>query len=800
MSKLLLIDGAHRQETRVAILDNGRVEDFDYEVAGSEQLRGNIYLAKIARVEPSLQAAFVDYGGNRHGFLAFDQIHPDYYNLTKEDRDKLLEEAAAEAALQDPDSIDDEDDNETEDEPSDGAMPVEKVTIALDEAEQGALVTPQNDRRRPNRLPMHKRYKIQDVISRRQIILVQVVKEERGNKGAALSSYLSLAGRFSVLMPNTPRGGGISRKIANTSDRKRLRDIVGSLEISKGMGLIVRTAGAKKSKVDIVRDYDYLTQAWDRIRDKTMKSMAPSLVHQEGSLTFRAIRDLFDKSMEQVLISGDEAYKTALELAELVMPGQTDKIKQWQDDSPLFHAKGAESQLESVYTPTVELPSGGYLVINQTEALVAIDVNSGKSTKQKSIEDTALSTNLEAAAEACRQMRLRDLAGLVVIDFIDMEENRNNRAVEKKVADGLQRDRARVQHSRISQFGLMEISRQRRRAGVINTASEPCQHCEGTGRVRASSMSALQLLRALDKAAPPESGVHLKVSAPVETLLYLLNNNRDALSDIEYRANAKFDINPDSALASGKFEITTVSEKDSPPARQHQSRHRGARPEKQEVVEALVSPIESEPQPKPESTGRRRRKRRGDRDDSNTETQSAPNTVEASSNSPEAHSPENDDDANPTRKRRRRRKKRERPISFEVQVDVENLEYEIDPQRVEDVTKDVVAPDTPPVAEPEALAAEVAHAPSEPSEPKAESVETAEAKPPKTPKARKPRASKAKPKAASPTEAEPEKTPPAVQEKPEPIVIEVEAEQLTQKIETPSTNDDQPKRRGWWSS
>ncbi|MBU4567646.1 MAG: ribonuclease E/G, partial [Alphaproteobacteria bacterium] len=470
MSRLMLIDAAHPEETRVAIVNNGQVDDFDFEATGNEQLRGNIYLAKVTRVEPSLQAAFVEYGGNRHGFLAFSEIHPDYYQLPAEDREALLREAAEEAAA----AIEDDDDDDGPyvphgvaaelehggdhhshhdhehdhgDEDNEGAeADADSEGDDLDGDENGdddAAPRPAKPRGRSarsakpasTRTPISKRYKIQEVIRRRQVMLVQVVKEERGNKGAALTTYLSLAGRYSVLMPNTPRGGVISRKIANSADRKRLKSIVAELDVPEGQGLIVRTAGAKRTKAEIKRDYDYLSKLWEQIVEKTLTSDAPALINAEGGLVHRAMRDMFDKEIEEVWVQGDEAYREAKDLAKIIMPSQAKKVQQWREDEPLYVAEAVEGQLDSSYSPVVQLKSGGYLVINQTEALVAIDVNSGKSTRERNIEQTAVRTNLEAAEEACRQMRLRDLAGLIVIDFIDMEENKNNRAVEERLKE-----------------------------------------------------------------------------------------------------------------------------------------------------------------------------------------------------------------------------------------------------------------------------------------------------------------------------------------------------------------------------
>lgn len=523
MTKMMLIDAVHPEEVRVAVVNKGQVEDFDFESAKKRQLRGNIYLAKITRVEPSLQAAFVDFGGNRHGFLAFSEIHPDYYQLPQADREALIAETASdvEAADDDISDSDDEDDEE----------------------------------RRHSSSNAHKNYKIQEVVRRRQIMLVQAVKEERGNKGAALTTYLSLAGRYCVLMPNTPRGGGISRKITNAADRKRLKKIVSELNVPEGMGLIVRTAGAKRTKTEIKRDFEYLIRLWAKIRELTLSSVAPCLINEEAGLVHRALRDMYDKDIDQVLVDGDSAYREAKDLAKMLMPSHSKKVQQHKAGVPVFAGYGVERQLDNIFSPTVQLKSGGYLVIHQTEALVAIDVNSGKSTRERNIEQTALRTNLEAAEEACRQMRLRDLAGLVVIDFIDMEEAKNNRAVERKMKDCLKFDRARVQNNKISMFGLMEISRQRRRAGVLDASSDPCQHCNGTGHVRSIESSALQLLRAIEGRSMGLEGGQIEVSAPTEVVLFLLNEKRQALSDLETRQKLTVQVKAQSGLLFGDFEI-----------------------------------------------------------------------------------------------------------------------------------------------------------------------------------------------------------------------------------------------------
>jgi ribonuclease E len=522
MAKKMLIDAAHPEETRVAVLDGSRVEDFDFEVASTKQLRGNIYLAKVTRVEPSLQAAFVEYGGNRHGFLAFSEIHPDYYAIPHDDQEAIKAELA---------KAEEESESEEED----------------DEA---------RDERR--RRILTRRYKIQEVIRRRQIMLIQVVKEERGNKGAALTTYLSLAGRYCVLMPNTGRGGGISRKITQATDRKRLKKIATDLEVPQGQGLIIRTAGAKRTKTEIKRDYEYLSRAWETIRDETMKSVAPALIYEESSLVKRAIRDLYDKDVDEVHVDGEAAYKEAKDFVRMLMPSHAKRVHLWKDATPIFAKHGVEKQLESIYSPIVHLKSGGYIVINQAEALVAIDVNSGRATRERNIEQTAFKTNLEAADEAARQMRLRDLAGLIVIDFIDMEESKNDRVVEKRMKDNLRFDRARVQMGKISGFGLLELSRQRRRTGVLEGTSHVCEHCQGSGRVRSVESASLALLRALDEAAAKKKNRLIEARTASDTAIYVLNEKRDALATIEENNNVRVRIGASPAMHSGDFELIVL--------------------------------------------------------------------------------------------------------------------------------------------------------------------------------------------------------------------------------------------------
>ncbi|HVJ78161.1 MAG TPA: Rne/Rng family ribonuclease, partial [Hyphomicrobium sp.] len=660
----MLIDATHPEETRVVVQRNGRVEEFDFESAARKLLRGNIYLAKVTRVEPSLQAAFVDYGGNRHGFLAFNEIHPDYYQIPVADRQALLdEEAAAEAELEaaadrraealarrgqrgsgtsdsGPESPGDDfgdltptDDNvgsshivdveedehieeiggdedgeetvqvaasvvhrtddirsepapETESEAAssgddaqsqDEAQSTEVEASASDhdhtddaqhdesaaDADSDADADADDDEHehahedtgddsiashddapahgemrsdsRPRQRRRPRTYKIQEVIKRRQIILVQVVKEERGNKGAALTTYLSLAGRYTVLMPNTARGGGISRKITNPQDRRRLKSIAQELEVPEGMGLIIRTAGAARTKQEIKRDFEYLLRLWESVRDLTLQSTAPSLVYEEGDLIKRSIRDLYNKDVEEIVVAGDAGHQEAADFMQMLMPSHAKNVVAYRDPTPLFTRYGVERQLNAMFQPQVTLRSGGYIVINQTEALVAIDVNSGKSTREFSIEETALATNLEAADEIARQLKLRDLAGLIVIDFIDMEEKRNNRAVERRLKDALRFDRARIQLGRISHFGLMEMSRQRLRTGVLEGSTSQCAHCQGTGIIRSTESVALAVLRGIEDVITAGANGPLIATTTSAVALYILNSKRPYIADMEIR-------------------------------------------------------------------------------------------------------------------------------------------------------------------------------------------------------------------------------------------------------------------------
>ena len=603
MTTRMLIDARHREETRVAVTKGNRIEEFDFESAEHKQLKGNIYLAKVTRVEPSLQAAFVEYGGNRHGFLAFSEIHPDYYQIPKEDRDALLREeaehaaAAAQRAEEDLDELEgDVADVEYHDEDENGDAPVPE-TIGEDgdgdeeeaaengdaedgESEEGAEEGKdgRGDRKRrgrdgrkggrgrgrgrrnddedgESRMSLRRRYKIQDVIRRRQVMLVQVVKEERGNKGAALTTYLSLAGRYCVLMPNTMHGGGISRKISNGADRRKLKAMIDELNLPPTMGCIVRTAGMSRTKVEIKRDFDYLARLWDEIRENTLGSSAPALIHSDSDLVKRAIRDIYHKDIEEVLVEGDEGYKAAKQFMKLLMPSHARRVKQYADPVSLYQRYGVEDQLAGMLNPVVQLKSGGYLVINPTEALVSIDINSGRSTREHNIEQTALNTNLEAAHEIARQLRLRDMAGLVVIDFIDMDHGSNVRKVERAMKEALKNDRARIQVGRISGFGLMEMSRQRLRTGVLEASTRPCPHCEGTGLVRTASSAGLSALRLIEEEAARGKGNKITLRASQEATFYLLNEKRRELREIEELYGVTVEILPDGETEGARMAV-----------------------------------------------------------------------------------------------------------------------------------------------------------------------------------------------------------------------------------------------------
>ncbi|WP_298910866.1 ribonuclease E/G [uncultured Aliiroseovarius sp.] len=746
MAKKMLIDATHAEETRVVVVDGNKVEEFDFESENKRQLAGNIYLAKVTRVEPSLQAAFVDYGGNRHGFLAFSEIHPDYYQIPVADREALLEEErayaeamaaeddkpktrrrrrsrsrskaeetksddavatkeidqsasgmdvidlddggsdaeeghspmdlvaetpveepvedaameaaedaaeataaeaeaapeaeaseddvaevadadeapAADAEAKDADAGDDadkagddagedsddtdSDDEDDEDEPLEASEKDDQIERVADDDSTEEI--------RPRRKPRPKRYKIQEVIKVRQILLVQVVKEERGNKGAALTTYLSLAGRYCVLMPNTARGGGISRKITNASDRKKLKEIAAEIDVPKGAGLIVRTAGAKRTKTEIKRDYEYLQRLWEQIRELTLESIAPAKIYEEGNLIKRTIRDLYSREIDEVFVEGEAGYRVAKDFMKMIMPSHAKNVKHYQDPMPLFARYQVESYLSGMFNPTVQLKSGGYIVIGVTEALVAIDVNSGRATKEGSIEETALKTNLEAAEEVARQLRLRDLAGLIVIDFIDMDERRNNTAVEKRMKDKLKTDRARIQVGRISGFGLMEMSRQRLRPGMIEATTQPCNHCHGTGLIRSDDNLALNILRQLEEEGVRRRSREVLVKAPVGIVNFLMNNKREHIAQIEARYGMSVRIEADPFLISPdytieKFKTATRVVPDAAPVVSVDASIMADIDDVEEAEVISEETPEAEGEDKPKKRRRRRRRRRG---------------------------------------------------------------------------------------------------------------------------------------------------------------------------------------------
>ncbi|MCP1197846.1 Rne/Rng family ribonuclease [Notoacmeibacter sp. MSK16QG-6] len=803
----MLIDASHPEETRVVVCRGNRIEEFDFESQHKKQLKGNIYLARVTRVEPSLQAAFVEYGGNRHGFLAFSEIHPDYYQIPLADR-QALAAAEAEEALRESLEEDEEQeennrsrrrrrssrgrkksddtkgsnksakgddaeaseetataDTSSEKEPDD--LPAAEEIVASDTGseeksstaatdagadgskEADSVETPENDEppsiamavdsdvisekldessdedetgsddgddstdedydedeevenlgsddpveeTRHKRAP-RKNYKIQEVIKRRQILLVQVVKEERGNKGAALTTYLSLAGRYSVLMPNTARGGGISRKITQASDRKRLKEIVKDLHVPQGMGVILRTAGANRSKPEIKRDYEYLMRLWDNVRSLTLESTAPALVYEEGSLIKRSVRDLYNKDISEILVSGDEGYREAKDFMRMLTPSHAKAVQRYRDPQPLFARHGVESQLDKMLQPQVTLKSGGYLIINQTEALVAIDVNSGRSTREHSIEDTALATNLEAAEEVARQLRLRDLAGLIVIDFIDMDEKRNNRSVEKKLKDCLKDDRARIQVGRISPFGLLEMSRQRIRASVLESTMHPCDHCHGTGYIRSDSSTALHVIRSIEDHLTRDSRFNITVRTASLIALYVLNNKRAMLIELEQRFGVAISVEADETLGAKILDIqrgeAAAAEENAdrlPPSTGRTALVEDDAAEDEKDAAAIAAAEESSDDESDSDDGnngrrkRRRRRRRGgakdneDSRDQNSSTDSDDNS-ESDDDKDSATDDDDGDDQKGSGRRRRRgrrggRRNRDRSKSSDNQNDAD---------------------------------------------------------------------------------------------------------------------------------
>ncbi len=786
MVKRMLIDATHAEESRVVVINGNRLEEYDVETSTKKQIKGNIYLAKVTRVEPSLQAAFVDYGGNRHGFLAFSEIHSDYYQIPVADREalsrshsdvkdadivednigdasegndtpkkekkpartrnrrkpraKASDETAVETDAEAPttdentdsaaavaadapasDDAGDEDakprrrrtrnrrkksddveasgDDSADASSNDGddtdgsgggnaAMSAEiaELTVDIETEPAGAAEGEEeiddlggddgdefSDSHRPQ---MQKRYKIQEVIKRRQILLVQVVKEERGNKGAALSTFLSLAGRYCVLMPNTPRGGGISRKITNAQDRKRLKSILAELEIPDGMAVIVRTAGSERTKAEIKRDFDYLMRLWDRIRETTLQSQAPCLIYEEADLIKRSIRDLYARDVDEVLVEGDEGYRIAKDFMKMLMPSHAKRVQPYKDQGvPLFHRFQVESQLDAMLNPVVQLKSGGYIVINPTEALVAIDVNSGRSTRERNIEETAYKTNLEAAEELARQLRLRDLAGLIVVDFIDMEDHRNQASVERKLKEAMRNDRARLQIGRISPFGLLEMSRQRLRPSLVESAFEVCAHCRGVGLVRSIESAALHLLRVLEEEGMRRRSGALTVHVASEVALYILNRKRDTLAEIEQRYGFTVMIFGDDSLISPDHRIERTrakkgDEEEALPVLNTDSVSLTAiespveadeDDEEDDVAEARDTRDQRDDDDQGNKRRRRRRRRRGrndDRDDRNDQNDAdASDDAAGASDRSDQDDNEDDDDDEAQRKRRRRGKR-----------------------------------------------------------------------------------------------------------------------------------------------
>ncbi|MCK0069858.1 Rne/Rng family ribonuclease [Kordiimonas laminariae] len=729
MSTRMLIDARHSEETRVTIVKGSRVEDFDYESSTRKQLKGNIYLARVTRVEPSLQAAFVEYGGNRHGFLAFSEIHPDYYQIPAEERDAIMaseaeayeagvaeederpqrgprrrrgrryqaektkdtdavveaeaveddastaedaenqvEEVASDDVVEDvhadSDTSDTEPDTDEASDEADTSGDTNEDVSSTDEAnsddEAEETDTSSSEERRKAAVEAAKRkrglralkrkYNIQEVIKRRQVLLIQVVKEERGNKGAALTTYMSLAGRYCVLMPNSTHSGGISRKISNMSDRKKLKQITSSLNVPEEMGLIVRTAGMRRTKTEIKRDYDYLLRLWNGIRDLTLKSTAPALIYEEGNLIKRTIRDLYVREVDEILVEGEKGYRAAKDFMKLLMPSHAKKVQHYKDRIPLFHRYQVESHLEAMYQPVVQLKSGGYIVINPTEALISIDVNSGRATKEANIEETAVKTNLEAAEEVARQLRLRDMAGLVVIDFIDMEDRGNNRAVERRMKEVLKADRARIQVGRISSFGLMEMSRQRLRPNLLEAAMETCSACDGTGVVRSVESAALMALRQLEEEGIRNRSAIVRIAACPDVAIYLLNKKRAMLTDLEAQYGYTIEVLAQSSLGPSDIEIT---------------REAGVEGKPEVTADVVVTPESSPVEPEEEKAEtsdeegdgqrkrRRRRRRRRGRDNGSDENQTS--ISEENTEGTDSVAEDTDEEKNSEKPSRRRR-------------------------------------------------------------------------------------------------------------------------------------------------
>ncbi|WP_377187999.1 Rne/Rng family ribonuclease [Ruegeria meonggei] len=920
MAKKMLIDATHTEETRVVVVDGNKVEEFDFESENKRQLAGNIYLAKVTRVEPSLQAAFVDYGGNRHGFLAFSEIHPDYYQIPVADREALMEEErayaealkardeaeeakpkrrrsrsrtkAADVKSDDPvESIDvlseptgmetidlDESEEGADTSVPEGTSPADRVADTpveepVDEAgeetageaesdvtaeapsEEAAVVpdaeveqaekapsedastdteepaeNPSNEDDtkdddaeaearsdasakddsiesvadeddsediRPPRKPRPRRYKIQEVIKVRQVLLVQVVKEERGNKGAALTTYLSLAGRYCVLMPNTARGGGISRKITNAPDRKKLKEIAAEIDVPTGAGLIIRTAGAKRTKSEIKRDYEYLQRMWEQIRELTLKSIAPAKIYEEGDLIKRSIRDLYNREIDEVLVEGEGGYRIAKDFMKMIMPSHAKNVKRYEDALPLFARYQVESYLTGMFNPTVQLRSGGYIVIGVTEALVAIDVNSGRATKEGSIEETALKTNLEAAEEVARQLRLRDLAGLIVIDFIDMDERKNNASVEKRLKDKLKTDRARIQVGRISGFGLMEMSRQRLRPGMLEATTQPCPACHGTGLIRSDDNMALTILRQIEEEGTRRRSREVLVRCPVSIANFLMNQKREHIAQIESRYGLSVRIEGDVHLVSPDFSMEKfktasriVPEATAPVVSVDASLMDMVDADEEEAVVEEEETVQAEEETKPKRKRRRRRRKKGNGSGETPEVEGEEGETAAAEAGEEPVSEpvveaasEEEKPEKPKRRRAPRRKKKD------VEATEEAVPAEADAKAAEpaaDAAVDAPAVEEAPAAEPQELIS--ADAPTETAPEPAVEVEADTTPEPAVEAAPEPVTEEpAQDETPEPVAEEP------VQETPEPVL-----EVVTDEPEQPS-EPAKPKRRGWWS-
>ena len=887
MPKKMLIDATHAEETRVVVVDGNKVEEFDFESQFKRQLAGNIYLAKVTRVEPSLQAAFVDYGGNRHGFLAFSEIHPDYYQIPVADREALMAEEkayaeslkaeedeeekpkkrrrtrsrakaadvqgddaviSAEAEVSGMETIDLGDDDEEgsspmtlvaetpvetpsnddddEDDEDDGDDDAEGATAAdKDDEIESVAEEDDTDEVRPVRKPRPKRYKIQEVVKVRQILLIQIVKEERGNKGAALTTYLSLAGRYCVLMPNTARGGGISRKITNIADRKKLKEIAGEMTVPEGAGLIIRTAGSQRTKSEIKRDYEYLQRMWEQIRELTLKSIAPAIIYEEGDLIKRSIRDLYNKDIDEVIVAGEAGYRNAKDFMKMIMPSHAKNVKFYTEQLPLYARYQVEGYLAGMFNPTVQLPSGGYIVIGITEALVAIDVNSGRATKEGSIEQTATKTNLEAADEVARQLRLRDLAGLIVIDFIDMDERRNNIAVEKRMKDKLKTDRARIQVGRISGFGLMEMSRQRLRPGMLEATTQMCSHCHGTGLLRSDDNVALAILRALEEEGVRARSKEVLVRAPIAIANFLMNGKREHIGDIEARYGMSVRIECDPTLVSPdfaieKFKTATRIVPEAAPIVASAIMFEDddddiveETPDEEEadvVAEApqAVTAETADGEERPKKKRRRRRRRRGG--DGNGETQMDENgnpieAAEAAEETAEAPAVEGEDAPaeKPKRTRTRSRKKVEETV--EVVAEAAPVEAEVTAEPVAEEEKPKKRTRSRKKAEPK-VEAEAEEAP-------AQDAAAAEEKPkPKRKSRAKPKAVVAEaevavvaeteapaPVAEAPVVEAPVMVEPVVEVTPEPVQEATPEPAPAPAPEPAPKKPDAPKRKGWWS-